>query len=163
VSFIIIDDDDEEEDPEEDDEEEEDEDEEDPYSQIAQSEFIDETPLSSSLTARESPRTTQDWGGALAKLRERVSDIESGKSQDPSNSLFRLMASQSPNQLIGNFVQSANPQVVSAMSGAIASLLGGLSNPAMGAEMVVKASGDKIGSLCFQLQMTGYVSLFFGK
>ena len=27
----------------------------------------------------------------------------------------------------------------------------------MGVETIVKASGDKIGSLCFQLQMTGYL------
>ena len=84
-----------------------------------------------------------------------VEDIESGKSQDPSHVLFRLMSNQSPNQIIGQFVSSANPNVVQAMSGAVGSLLGGLSNPAMGVETIVKASGEKIGSLCFQLQMTG--------
>lgn len=33
----------------------------------------------------------------------------------------------------------------------------GLSSPTAGVETLVKASGDKIGSLCFQLQMTGYL------
>lgn len=33
----------------------------------------------------------------------------------------------------------------------------GLSSPTSGVETVVKASGEKIGSLCFQLQMTGYL------
>ena len=33
----------------------------------------------------------------------------------------------------------------------------GLSSPAAGVETLVKASGEKIGSLCFQLQMTGYL------
>ena len=33
----------------------------------------------------------------------------------------------------------------------------GLSSPTSGIETIVKASGDKIGSLCFQLQMTGYL------
>jgi Ca2+-binding EF-hand superfamily protein len=135
-----------------DDEEEEEEEDPDPYAEKASSEFLqDET---GRLTLG---RTTLDWGGALGKLRERVDDVESGKSQSPSNTLFRLMTSQTPSQTIGNFIQTANPQVVAAMSGAVNSLLGGLSNPAMGVEMIVKASGEKIGSLCFQLQMTGYM------
>jgi hypothetical protein len=67
------------------------------------------------------------------------------------------MSSQSPNQAIGTFINKANPQVVQAMSGAVGSLLGGLASPASGVEMVVKASGEKMGSLCFQLQMTGYL------
>lgn len=33
----------------------------------------------------------------------------------------------------------------------------GLSSPTAGVETLVKASGEKIGSLCFQLQMTGYL------
>jgi len=43
------------------------------------------------------------------------------------------------------------------MTGAVSSLLGGLSNPAMGIEMVVQASSEKLGKLCFQLIMTGYM------
>lgn len=128
-------------------EEEEDDDEEeevpDPYAERASSEFT------------ETRGSRLDWGGALGKLRERVNDVESGASQSPSTALFRIMTSQTPNQAIGDFVNTANPQVVAAMSSAVNSLLGGLSNPAMGVETVVKASGEKIGSLCFQLQMTG--------
>jgi hypothetical protein len=128
-------------------EEEEDDDEEeevpDPYAERASSEFT------------ETRGSRLDWGGALGKLRERVNDVESGASQSRSTALFRIMTSQTPNQAIGDFVNTANPQVVAAMSSAVNSLLGGLSNPAMGVETVVKASGEKIGSLCFQLQMTG--------
>ncbi|OEU21571.1 hypothetical protein FRACYDRAFT_259918 [Fragilariopsis cylindrus CCMP1102] len=101
--------------------------------------------------------TNTDWGGELDLLRNRMNDIDNGVSQDPSQTLFRMMSSETPNQCIGKFVSNANPYVVQAMSGAINSLLGGLSNPNMGVEMVVKASGDKISSLCFQLQMTGYM------
>jgi len=43
------------------------------------------------------------------------------------------------------------------MSGAVSSLLGGLSNPAMGIETVVQTSSEKLGQLCFQLMMTGYM------
>jgi hypothetical protein len=165
VDIIADDYDDEEED---DDDEEDDDEEEDPYTRLASSEFQDDGDGSSSSSSSAlATRTTNndnstldsttglDWGGALGKLRQRVQDVETGKSQDPSHVLFRMMSSQTPNQVIGQFVQSANPQVVQAMSGAVSSLLGGLSSPKMGVETVVKASGDRIGSLCFQLQMTG--------
>jgi|UniRef100_A0A8J9SBP6 hypothetical protein len=131
----------------------------DSYMVNASSEFLDDTSASSGnmVKSESSPAKTLDWGGALGKLRQRVEDMESGKAGDASQVLFRLMSSESPNQAIGSFVSSANPQVVQAMSGAVSSLLGGLSNPQMGADVLVKASGDKIGSLCFHLQMTGYM------
>lgn len=164
--IIINDDDDEEEEPYDDDDDDEDEEVEDPYMTIAAAEFLenpDKKPPSSSALANanpllaDAPTTNVDWGGALGRLRQRVGDVESGKSKDPSTALFRLMSSQSPNQQIGSFIQSANPSVVEAMSGAVSSLLGGLSQPTSGVETIVKSSGDKIGSLCFQLQMTGYM------
>jgi len=132
---------------EEDDEvdnDESDADDEDPYSAVADIEF-------------ESTPSSLDWGGELGKLRQRMGDIDSGKSRDPSNALFRLMSAKTPNEMIGHFVQSANPKVVRACSDAVNSLLGGLSSPAMGIETIVKTNGEKIGNLCFQLQMTGYM------
>ena len=129
----------------------------DPYTQRADSEFRD--PESSALTfmPEDGFITGMDWGGALGKLKQRIEDTESGLAQDPSHVLFRVMSSQTPNQMIGQFVQGANPDTVQAMSGAVGSLLGGLSNPTSGIETLVRASGEKIGSLCFQLQMTGYM------
>lgn len=152
-------------------EEDEDEDDdlvEDAYQAIAASEFVEDlsqknTPPQSTSVVKASsalatPTTTVDWGGALGKLRQRVEDIESGKSTDPSHSLFRLMSSQTPSQQIASFVSTASPSVVTAMSSAISSLLGGLaSTPVSGFDTVVKASSEKLGSLCFQLQMTGYM------
>jgi len=142
--------------------------EDDPYMELAPSEFGNESSSSSSAltttatnnagTESSSALTTDlDWGGALGALRSRMEDVESGKAGDPSQALFRMMSAPSPNQIIGQFVNSADPQVVQAMSGAVSSLLGGLSKPNMGVEVQVKASGEKIGSLCFQLQMTGYM------
>ena len=158
--FILVTDDDDEGDDDLEDEEDDEDIPLDPYQQVATSEF-EEDPASnmSALTTMDStqPATTLDWGGALSKLRERVQDVETGKSQDPSHVLFRVLSSPTPNQLIGRFVTDANPQVVQAMSGAVQALLGGLSSPQAGIETIVKASGDKIGSLCFQLQMTGYM------
>ncbi|KAL3906088.1 MAG: hypothetical protein SGARI_004160, partial [Bacillariaceae sp.] len=150
---------------EDEDDEDDDEGDTDPYTQVAASEFQDDSDnrreddigAMTFLGNDNLESTTLDWGGALSTLRERVEDAESGKAQDPSHVLFRMMSSQTPNQIIGQFVSNADPMVVQAMSGAVGSLLGGLSNPNMGVETVVKASGDKIGSLCFQLQMTGYM------
>jgi len=147
-----------------DEEDDEDEDEEpDPYMENAASEFLDggndsssSSSSSSSSLAGPMGATSLDWGGALDTLRDRVDDIESGKS-GPSNALFRLMSADTPNQAIGKFIQEADPTVISAMSGAVGSLLGGLSNPSTGIEVVVKASGEKLGNLCLQLMMTGYL------
>lgn len=108
---------------EEEEDEEEEELEEDPYEKVASSEFLDSGKTGDLVTTSGQVATRMDWGGALTKLRERVDDVESGKSQNPSHALFRLMSSQSPNQAIGSFVQKANPQVVQAMSGAVGSLL----------------------------------------
>jgi Protein of unknown function (DUF760) len=133
----------------------------DPYLNVARSEFSSNVNATSTtatdLVLSSEISTAIDWGGALGKLRQRFDDIEQGKSGNPSQALFRLMSAQSPNQAIGSFVNSASPQVVQAMSGAVSSLLGGLSSPTSGVETIVKATGSKIGSLCFQLQMTGYV------
>jgi hypothetical protein len=121
------------------DEDEQEEESNDHYSYLAESEF-------------EEDKTAVDWGGALGKLRERISDLKKGRSQVPSNALFRVMTRDSPNEAIINFLQEAKPDVVSAMTGAVMSLLGGLSNPAIGVETIVKADGEKLGNLCFQVR-----------
>ncbi len=150
------------------DEDEDDEEDTDPYAQSAPSEFREtgegnDTANPSSLTkglarqSRELNTTPLDWGGALTTLRDRVSDIESGKSTNPSTVLFRTISRERPNEAIGRFVREANPEVVAAMTGAVSSLLGSLSNPSMGVETIVQASSEKLGNLCFQLQMTGYM------
>lgn len=62
-----------------------------------------------------------------------------------------------------NFASGASPEVVMAMSSAVHSLLGGLgyaaggSKGGKGIEVIVKANGERLGNLCFQLQMTGYM------
>lgn len=126
--IVILGDDDNYEDDDNEDDEDDEEVEVDPYTQAAKEEFIGTTEATTSAlaTSRSGDLVTkQDWGGALGKLRQRVEDTETGKSEDPSHALFRLMSAQTPNQVIGQFVTSANPQTVQAMSGAVSSLLGG--------------------------------------
>ena len=97
-----------------------------------------------------------DWGGAYGQLRKRIGDVKEGKS-GPSYALFRMMTRETPNEAIASLVRDASPEVINAMSGAVSSLLGGLSNPSLGMDTIVKATGDKLTALCFQLQMTGYM------
>jgi len=135
-----------------DEEDEEEDDEEDQYKSFAASEFEEGDENNASSLA-----SNMDWGSELSSLRQRISDVETGKSKDPSQALFRIMTSNSPSESIAKFVQDANPEVVQSMSGTVSSLLGGLSNPLNGMETLVKASSERLGALCFQLQMTGYM------
>lgn len=111
---------------------------------------------SSSIEFAGNPGSPLDWGGAYGSLRRRISDVEEGKS-GPAYMLFRMMARETPNEAIASLVNDANPEVITAMTGAVSSLLGGLSNPSIGMDTVVKATGEKLSALCFQLQMTGYM------
>eukprot|EP00568_Trieres_chinensis_P019207 CAMPEP_0183328362 /NCGR_PEP_ID=MMETSP0160_2-20130417/84241_1 /TAXON_ID=2839 ORGANISM="Odontella Sinensis, Strain Grunow 1884" /NCGR_SAMPLE_ID=MMETSP0160_2 /ASSEMBLY_ACC=CAM_ASM_000250 /LENGTH=426 /DNA_ID=CAMNT_0025496521 /DNA_START=46 /DNA_END=1323 /DNA_ORIENTATION=- len=158
--------DDDEEDEDEEDEDDEEDDEVDPYLEKAASEFSDSRGSSSSssssslVSAANNPpvgTTSVDWGGAYGSLSNRITDARSGASSDPAHALFRIMSADAPNKSIGRFVAEADPEVVTAMSGAVGSLLGGLSNPETGVETIVKATKEKLGNLCFQLQMTGYM------
>ena len=164
--FLYLDSEDEEHDNDDNDDEDDDDDDDDddeivvdPYVEKAASEFRSEDGSdagddTSSLAPLGS--SSLDWGGAYGKLRERLDDVNSGKTGS-SNALFRLLSSESPNEAISKFVSEANPEVVGAMSGAVGSLLGGLSSPTTGVEVIVKANGEKLGNLCFQLQFTGYM------
>jgi hypothetical protein len=120
------DDDDDEKDDEQEEAEKEEEMEEDSHAQLASSKFQDnddESSSSSALTTKTNsnsnsnsnsnnvPATAIDWGGALGQLRKRAQDVNSGQASDPPHVLFRTMSLQKPNQIIGKFVTSANPQV----------------------------------------------------
>jgi len=149
------------------DDDDEDDEQEDPYAQTATSEFTEEDDMPKIITgsiakaltrgSRQLNTSPLDWGGELSTLRSRVSDIEEGRSTNPSTALFRSITRERPNEAIGRFVREANPEVVAAMTGAVSSLLGNLSNPSMGIEIIVQASGEKLANLCFQLMMTGYM------
>ena len=144
-----------------DDDDEEEEDRSD-YEQKAESEFQHSS--GHAITQYNRKNTSPvDWGGEYDNLRSRIHDLTQYSSSNASptereaRALFRTMTMDTPNEAIMNFVNSASTEVVSAMSSAVTNLLGGLSTPGMGVETIVKANGDKLKSLCFQLQMTGYM------
>jgi len=121
------------------------------------SEDIEDDDVGSKFNTEEGMETALDWGSAYGSLRRRVGDIKDGKSGSPSYALFSMMTRDSPNEAIASFVNDASPEVINAMSGAVSALLGGLSNPSLGMQTIVKATGDKLSALCLQLQMTGYM------
>eukprot|EP00557_Chaetoceros_sp_GSL56_P010413 CAMPEP_0176480050 /NCGR_PEP_ID=MMETSP0200_2-20121128/2070_1 /TAXON_ID=947934 /ORGANISM="Chaetoceros sp., Strain GSL56" /LENGTH=498 /DNA_ID=CAMNT_0017876143 /DNA_START=294 /DNA_END=1790 /DNA_ORIENTATION=+ len=138
------------------------------YEQSATSEFTPSSSSSSSSSIRlrsSSSSLPIDWGGEYDTLRSRIQSTKEG-NVGPSQALFRILSSESPNEAIMNFVSSANPEVVSSMSSAVSGLLGSLASPMLGGigggggggvETIVKANGETLGKLCFQLQMTGYM------
>lgn len=134
------------------------------YQRSARSEFSSSSSSISSSSSSITPSFSKptDWGGEYDLLRSRLTDAQSGNN-GPSRALFRSMTSESPNEAILNFVSGASPEVVGAMSSAVQSLLGGLGYSAGGGngiEVIVKANGERLGNLCFQLQMTGYMASY---
>jgi len=130
------------------------------YEQNAESEFQHSSGHAiTQYNRKDKPQI--DWGGEYDNLRSRINDMTQYSTKSPTEqearALFRTMTMETPNEAIMNFVNSASTEVVSAMSSAVTNLLGGLATPGMGVETIVKANGDKLGSLCFQLQMTGYM------
>jgi Ca2+-binding EF-hand superfamily protein len=130
------------------------------YEQTAESEFQHSSGHAiTQYNRKDKPQI--DWGGEYDNLRSRMKDLTQYSSKSPTEqearALFRTMTMETPNEAIMNFVNSASSEVVSAMSAAVTNLLGGLSTPGIGVETIVKANGEKLTSLCFQLQMTGYM------
>ena len=69
-----------------------------------------------------------------------------------------MLSSQPPSTVITDFLETAQPLVINAMSDAVAGIIGGMgSNPTLGISVTAKVTGSKLGALCFQLQMTGYM------
>lgn len=116
--------------------------EEDEYEKAARSEFVEDSPLETSVSlpsslaraSRPLGESPVNWSGALSTLRDRVEDAKSGRASEPANLLFRTITRERPNEAIGRFVSEADPQVVAAMTSTVSSLLGGLSNPQVGLE-----------------------------
>jgi hypothetical protein len=72
-----------------------------------------------------------------------------------SNPYMAVVTNISPSDLIAKFTASAHPRVQNAVRSTILGLIGGL--PKMAFETATITTGQKLASLMFQLQMTGYM------
>lgn len=71
------------------------------------------------------------------------------------NPYMKVVSQLSPSELISKFTATAHPRVQNAVRTTILGLIGGL--PKMAFETTTVTTGQKLASLMFQLQMTGYM------
>ena len=71
------------------------------------------------------------------------------------NPYLHVVSRLAPSDLIGEFTSTASPRVQDAVRATILGLIGGLPQMAFGTRTV--ATGERLASLMFQLQMTGYM------
>jgi Protein of unknown function (DUF760) len=71
------------------------------------------------------------------------------------NPYMAVVSKLSPSELISKFTASAHPRVQNAVRSTILGLIGGL--PKMAFDTTTITTGQKLASLMFQLQMTGYM------
>lgn len=83
------------------------------------------------------------------------STAASSLSTEITNPYVAVVANLSPSDLIGRFMSTANPKVQEAVRTTILGLIGSL--PKMAFETTTMTTGERLASLMFQLQMTGYM------
>jgi Protein of unknown function (DUF760) len=71
------------------------------------------------------------------------------------NPYLAVVTNLSPSEIISKFTSTAHPGVQNAVRSTILGLIGGL--PKMAFETTTVTTGQKLASLMFQLQMTGYM------
>ena len=72
-----------------------------------------------------------------------------------NNPYMAVVSRLSPNELISRFTSTAHPRVQNAVRQTVLGLIGGL--PKMAFDTTTVMSGQRLASLMFQLQMTGYM------
>ena len=81
--------------------------------------------------------------------------VQGGALLDPNNPYLKVVQGLTPSELIGRFTSTAHPRVQSAVKATILGLIGSL--PKMAFETKTVTTGERLASLMFQLQMTGYM------
>jgi len=77
------------------------------------------------------------------------------RSGGEANPYLRVVSRLAPSDLIARFTATASPRVQDAVRTTVLGLIGGL--PQMAFETKTVATGERLASLMFQLQMTGYM------
>jgi len=95
----------------------------------------------------------EEAGGAIELSRKGDTNAPGGPlAQNP---YLQVISSIGPSDLISKFTQSAHPRVQDAVRQTILGLLGNL--PKMAFETTAVTTAERLASLMFQLQMTGYM------
>ena len=113
----------------------------------------------------ENGETTSDTTGN-SKMDSKVDEQQPGKldmfssNSNPSQSIknnpyLKVVSKLSPSDLISKFTSTAHPRVQDAVRSTILGLIGTL--PKMAFETTTITTGERLASLMFQLQMTGYM------
>lgn len=97
-----------------------------------------------------SPASSSTPGGALSSRSSASLSTNLNK-----NEYSKMVSSLTPSDLIGRFMSTAPHSVQTAVKTTILGLVGTL--PKMAFDTSVTASTQRLASLCFQLQMTGYM------
>ena len=113
----------------------------------------EETTDADDETEEEFPTSPLD--GAGGKLVGAFGAKEETDMLLQSNPYLNVVAKLSPSDLIRKFTASAHPRVQDAVRSTILGLIGNL--PKMAFETTTVTTGERLASLMFQLQMTGYM------
>jgi len=98
-----------------------------------------------------------DERGASSALLGPINSFSGGLSKEvlARNPYMNVVSKLSPSELISKFTATAHPRVQNAVRSTILGLIGGL--PKMAFDTTTITTGQKLASLMFQLQMTGYM------
>ena len=114
----------------------------------------EETPVDD-VTEEDSPSSSSPLDGAAGKLVGAFGAKEETDMLLQTNPYLAVVAKLSPSDLIRKFTASAHPRVQDAVRSTILGLIGNL--PKMAFETTTVTTGERLASLMFQLQMTGYM------
>ena len=97
-----------------------------------------------------------DFNGKLELLRSNNSNSTTTTAQlMNSNPYLQVVAKLSPSELISKFTSTAHPRVQDAVRSTVLGLIGSL--PKMAFQTTTITTGERLASLMFQLQLTGYM------
>ena len=97
-----------------------------------------------------------DFNGKLELLRSNNSNSTTTTAElMNSNPYLQVVAKLSPSELISKFTSTAHPRVQDAVRSTVLGLIGSL--PKMAFQTTTITTGERLASLMFQLQLTGYM------
>lgn len=106
-------------------------------------------------TESEIKEESKEVSGAITGGAGKLNILNNSTAAYASNPYLSVVAKLSPSDLISKFTSTAHPRVQDAVRNTILGLIGTL--PKMAFETKTITTGERLASLMFQLQMTGYL------